>query len=62
MRYLNTLRSKKVYCYERYTNALIGEYESIREASRITGVDRKCIALSLNEKYKYSKGKYFKYV
>lgn len=29
---------------------------------RITGVDRKCIALSLNEKYKYSKGKYFKYV
>lgn len=58
----NKKRSLSVECYDRYTNELIGTYASIREASRQTGIDRKCISMSLSGKYKYSKGKYFKYV
>lgn len=58
----NKVRSKRVICYDRITNEVIGEYESIREASRKTNVDRKCISLSISGKYKYSKNKYFEYV
>lgn len=63
LREFNKKVSIKVKCLDRFTNNTIGVYESIREASRVTGVDRKCISLSLNgSKYKYSKGKYFEYV
>lgn len=55
----NKKRFVKVKCFDRYTGGLIGEYESIAEASRVTGVKSMCIWRSLNNKYKYSKGKYF---
>lgn len=59
----NKKRSIRVKCFDRYTNELIGIYESVREASRQTNVDRKCIRLSLKgSKYKFHKGKYFEYV
>lgn len=63
LREFNKKISIKINCFNRYTKELIGSYDSIREASRLTNVDRKCIYLSLKgSKYKYSKGKYFEYV
>lgn len=55
----NRKRFVRVKCFDRYTDELIGEYESICEAVRQTGVHSKCIYRSLEGKYKYSKGKYF---
>lgn len=60
LREFNKKRSIKVNCYDRHTNELIGIYESMKEAERQTGVNMKCIWLSVNgSKYKYHKGKYF---
>lgn len=63
LREFNKKVSIKVKCLDRYTDEVLGVYDSIREASRITNIDSKCIHLSLKgSKYKYSKGKYFEYV
>lgn len=60
LREFNKKRSIKVKCFDRYTNELIGEYPSIKEAERQTGVNAKCIHLSINgSKYKYHSGKYY---
>lgn len=62
LREFNKKKSIKVNCFDRYTNELIGTYESIKEAERQTKVDSKCIHLSLKgSKYKYHKGKYYEY-
>ena len=50
--------SKKVYQYDPKTGELIGEFNSIREAAKITNYDRGTIKLQVDEKEK----KYSKYL